>query len=206
MDLFIQRNFFPGATHLALVTDPVTGDVAICINTAAGIQYLECFWIDGREQKCRVPAKSSEQAGQTRTDGTVSASPEKIQALESRVSQLVQSLDEMKGFHYRFMMTCGFIFCVGIIATVGYAIYSQYRLRIEPPKLNQVVPVPIQVGDKTILLQVGIASWEIPDELNAMMVKAIQLKLQEEEKAAAKADMKAATNTPPTNTNAPAQK
>ena len=56
MDLFIQRNFFPGPAHLALVTDPLNGAVAICFNAPGGIEYLDRFWVDGREQQCRMPA------------------------------------------------------------------------------------------------------------------------------------------------------
>jgi proteasome lid subunit RPN8/RPN11 len=202
MDLFIQRNFFPGPTQLALVTDPVNGDVAICINTPTGIQYLEAFWVDGREQKCRLPARQSEQASQSQASAGASVAPDKIQALESRVAQLVQSLDEMKTFHYRLLMVCGFVFCLGIVGTVVYAIRSQYFARLEAPKLLQTVPVPVQIGDKTAMLQVSVTGWQIPDELNAMMVKAIQL----EEERAAKEAMKAASNLPPVTVTNSAQK
>jgi proteasome lid subunit RPN8/RPN11 len=199
MDLFIQRNFFPGATHLALVTDPLNGDVAICINTPAGIQYLESFWVDGREQKGRIPARSAGVPDEAKTSGAAAASSDKVEALESRVSQLVQSLDEVKSFHYRFMMTCGFVFCLGIIVTVGYMIYSQWRSRLEPPKVNQILPVPIQVGDKTVILGVGITSWEVPPELNALMLQEEILRHEAEEKARRESEK---TNAPPAgNTN-----
>ena len=56
MDLFIQKNFFSGPAQIALVTDPLSGAVAICLNTAKGVRYLPRFWVDGREQPCRVPA------------------------------------------------------------------------------------------------------------------------------------------------------
>jgi proteasome lid subunit RPN8/RPN11 len=183
MDLFIQRNFFPGATHLALVTDPLSGDVAICINTAAGIQYLESFWIDGREQKCRVPAKPSEKSGETAASGAADVSGDKLQALEARVSQLVQALDELRGFHYRFLMTCGFVFCLALIAGVGYTVYKQLTSHYQPPTINSFAPVPVQVGDKTVLLGVGVVQWEVPPELNALLLQEDLLKKQAEEKA-----------------------
>ncbi len=184
MDLFIQRNFFPSATHLALVTDPLSGDVAICINTAAGIQYLESFWVDGREQKCRVPARLSDKPGTAAAAAdTTSVSGEQMKALEARVSQLVQALDEMRGFHYRFMMTCGFVFCLGLMTAVGYTIYKEMSSRYEPPQVTQFAPVPVQVGDKTVLLGVGVLQWQVPDELNALMLKEDMKKKEAEEKA-----------------------
>jgi proteasome lid subunit RPN8/RPN11 len=190
MDLFIQRNFFAGPAHLALVTDPLNGDVAICMNAPEGIEYLDRFWVDGREQKCRVPARAPAPAGET----PAAASPEKLRALEERVSQLVQTLDDVRAFHYRFMLTCGFIFCLALMAVAGYTIYSQWSSRLEPPKLNQIVPVPVQVGDKTVILGVAITSWQVPPELDAIMLQAEMLQREEAAKRAA------ATNTAATNT------
>ncbi len=183
MDLFIQRNFFPGATHLALVTDPLSGDVAICINTAAGIVYLESFWVDGREQKCRVPAKASDQPAESASSGAGTVSGDKLQALEARVSQLVQSLDDMRGFHYRFMMTCGFVFCLALITSSAYTIYKQMNSHIQPPEGISFAPVPVQIGDKTALLGVAVMDWKIPPELNALMLQEDLLKKMAEEKA-----------------------
>jgi len=197
MDLFIQRNFFAGAEHLALVTDPLNGDVAICMNTPEGIQYLDRFWVDGREQQCRVPSRTSAKPGEAQPV----ALPDKLIALEERVSQLVQALDDVRTFHYRFMLTCGFMFCLALILAVGYSIYSQWGARLEPPKLNQIIPVPVQIGDKTVILGVGITSWEVPPELNAILLQAEMLQRQ----AAAK--MSTLTNiNSPTATNAPGQK
>lgn len=194
MDLFIQRNFFPGATHLALVTDPLSGDVAICINTAAGIQYLESFWVDGREQKCRVPARSSGKSGEVASSDAAAVSSDRLQALESRVSQLVQALDDVRTFHYRFMMTCGFLFCLALIVGVGYSVYKQMSSRINPPQINSFADVPVQIGDKTVQLGVAVVGWQIPPELNALLLQEDLLKKQVEEKAKKGAEK---TNTTP---------
>ncbi len=194
MDLFIQRNFFAGPAHLALVTDPLSGDVAICMNTPEGIQYLDRFWVDGREQQCRVPSRLSTKPGETQP----AASPDKLRALEERVSQLVQALDDVRTFHYRFMLACGFMFCLALILAVGYSIYSQWGARLEPPKLNQIVPVPVQIGDKTVILGVGITSWEVPPELNAILLQAEILQREAAAKKAAvtNAGSSALTNAP----------
>lgn len=200
MDLFIQRNFFAGPAQIALVTDPLNGDVAICTNTPQDIEYLGRFWVDGREQQCRVPARAARQPvnGQP-----ASAAPGSTQALETRVGQLLQALDELRTFHYRFMMACGFLFCLGVVSTVGYIMYSQWSSRLEPPKLNQIVPVPVQVGDKTVVLGVAVTSWEVPPELNALMIQMEQLKLEAAEKAAQAEAKKRGKKNPAPATNEP---
>lgn len=172
MDLFIQRNFFPGPMHLALVTDPLNGAVAICINTPEGIQYLPRFWVDGREQQCRMPEQASTSSVADGSAAGGRGESERLRQLEERMGQLVQSLDDMRTFHYRFMLSCGFIFCLALMLAVGYSIYSQWSARIEPPKVNQIVPVPVQVGDKAVILGVGITSWQVPPELDAIMLQA----------------------------------
>lgn len=191
MDLFIQRNFFSGPAHLALVTDPVNGDVAICINTPDGIQYLERFWVDGREQQGRMPARA---AGKS-DEAPAGAGGDRLRALEERVGQLVQALDDTRNFHHRFMLTCGFVFCLALMIAVGYTIYSQWAHRLEPPKVNQVVPVPVQVGDKTVILGVAITSWEVPPELDSIMLQAEMLQREEEAKKAAATNAAASTKT-----------
>jgi proteasome lid subunit RPN8/RPN11 len=207
MDLFIQRNFFGGPTHIALVTDPLSGAVAICANTPQGIEYLDRFWVDGREQPGRRPERSAEQSGGALLSGPAAGGDaDTVRTLEARVSQLLQALDEMRNFHYRFMMTCGILFCLALIVGVGYVIYSQMNYRIEPPKLNQIVPVPVQVGDKTVILGVAVTSWDVPPELNALMLQMELLKREAAEKAAKQeaekwsqtnAPAAAATNSPP---------
>jgi proteasome lid subunit RPN8/RPN11 len=198
MDLFIQRNFFSGPTHLALVTDPVNGHVAVCVNTPQGIQYLERFWVDGREQACRVPARQSPPDEAPAAAGAA-GSADKLQALEARVAQLVQALDDLRGFHYRFMLTCGFLFCLALIIGVGYTIRKEMTSHYEPPRLNSYVPVPVQIGDKTVLIGVGVASWEVPPELNALMLQAEILKQKDEQSAKGKD-----TNASPVNPANPA--
>jgi proteasome lid subunit RPN8/RPN11 len=190
MDAFVHRNFFPSRWHLALVTDPLNGAVAIGINQASGVEYLDRFWVDGREQQCRLPAR----AGGTEITAPTGESA-RLRAVEERVSQLVQSLDELRAFHYRFMLVCGFVFCLALMATAGYSIYSQWGSRLEPPKVNQVVPVPVQVGDQTVILGVAVTSWQVPPELDAILVQAELAERAARAKAAGKTNS-AANDTP----------
>lgn len=195
MDVFIQRNFFPSPTHLALVTDPLSGAVAICINRADSIQYLDRFWVDGREQQSRVPSRASGQPGEPQPAGAAGGDVERLQSMEERLSQMVQALDEMRAFHFRFMVFCGFVFCLALMTAAGYSIYREWGSRLEPPKLNQIVPVPIQVGDKEVILGVAITSWQVPPELNSLLLQA------ELAERAAQAKQAALTNA--ISTNAP---
>ncbi len=201
MDLFIQKNFFSGAAQIALVTDPLSGDVAICVNTPAGARYLPRYWVDGREQPARVPATQTAPA-QTRPTAnapTTANTEAAIQQLEGRIAQLVQALDEHQASYHRFLLFCGFVFCLAVICTAGYFIYTAYTSKLEPPKLNSIVPVPIQIGDKTVLIGMGVVEWKVPDELNALMQADVIKNLVAAQKEAAKAG----TNTASV-TNAPA--
>jgi proteasome lid subunit RPN8/RPN11 len=208
MDLFIQRNFFPSPTQIALVTDPLSGATAICVNTDAGIKYVERFWVDGREQICQVP--KDRQAQKTSSVGTSGGSDasEAIRALESRVGQLIQAIDDQRASYQRFLLFVGVVVCLGVIVGVGYTYYSQVRYRNEPPQVNQTVPVPIQVGDKTVFLGVGITSWQVPEELNAAFLAVEKMKRLAEEKAAQESTNQSGTNAASSSalTNAPSNK
>jgi len=172
------------------VIDPMSGAVAICLNTAEGIQYVNRFWVDGREQPCQVPAPPPKPEGVAAGslpvgDGAGSAPAD----IEARLSQLIQALDEQRASYYRFLLFNGVVISLGVAFWIGYTLYSNYRYRNEPPQMNQFVPVPIQVGDKTVLIGVGIAQWQVPQELNATLIAIEREKQLLAEKAA-----QAATN------------
>src|SRR5439155_824517 len=78
----------------------------------------------------------------------------------------------------------GVVFCAGVIAAVGYFIYSQFNSRLEPPKLNSYVPVPVQIGDKVVVIGVAVVDWQVPPELNAIQLQMEKLKQEAAEKAA----------------------
>ncbi len=139
MDLFIQKNFFSGSTQIALVTDPLNGAVAICVNGEEGAKYLTRFWVDGREQHSKVPAR--ETAGK---DGSGAASSEgiagdSIQRLETRVTQLVQALDEQRRTFQNFLLFCGTVFCFAVLLTAGYFIWGIYTARSDTDRVRLTV-------------------------------------------------------------------
>jgi proteasome lid subunit RPN8/RPN11 len=196
MDLFIQKNFFSGTAQIALVTDPLSGAVAICANTPKGLEYLPRFWVGGREHAAGIPAgkssphKTSSVASPTELDKT------SVDKVEARLAQLMQAIDDQRASFHRFLLLMGVVFCLGIVVAVGYSIYSQMVNRNKPPELNQVVPIPIQVGDKAVLLGVGITTWDVPPELNAVMVQLEKARREAEEKAAREASNSSKTNQP----------
>jgi proteasome lid subunit RPN8/RPN11 len=182
MDLFIQKNFFSDPTQIALVTDPMNGAVAIAINGPAGVEYLPRFWVDGREQTAQTPSRpGSTVASQAPATDLIQS----VKALEARVSQLIQTHDDQRILFHRVVYTVGFTLCAAIVTLVAYLIFTQSNSRLEPPRLNSFVPVPVQVGEKTVLIGVGVAEWDVPPELNATLLQLEKLKqadLQRREK------------------------
>ena len=208
MDLFIQRNFFPGPSQLALVTDPITGAVAIAANQeSGGITYLPRYWVDGREQTASVPATASsasgEQPGNTSTD---------VRALEDRLNQITAAVEDLRTSLYHFLLTAGGIVCLGVVAMVAWYVREQFRARVTPPEVSSYMPVPVKVGDKTVMLGIGVVKWEVPDELNAIVVEMAKLQVEEEanrkkeaaEKAAAAGPKEAAKDKTPKEAPKPA--
>lgn len=201
MDLFIQKNFFSGAGQIALVTDPLSGAVAICVNTPDGTEYLSKFWVDGREQIARVPEQKSSNKPAAAMEGALE-NGETFAALEAKVNQLLQTVDEQRRSYHRFLMTVGVIFCLGMVVGIGYFAFSLYANRNEPPKVNQVVPIPVQIGDKTVLIGVAVTEWQVPPELNSILLQMEKLKRDEEEKAIKEKEKRAAAATNQTSNSA----
>lgn len=166
MDLFIQRNFFPSPTQFALVMDPLGGEKAVCVNTPEGIQYIDRFWVDGREHRTRHPGKENHRD----TDGEQppgSRDDEALAAVENRLSQVLQTLDKQNANIYRTLMGMITLFLLVIIFLLFYSNYriDEIKKSTTPPEMLQYVPVPVKVGDKQALVGVGIVKWDIPPEL-----------------------------------------
>ena len=184
MDRFVQRNFFPGAGQVAFVTDPLGGAEAILANVNGDVVPVGRFWVEGRERRCQTPA-SADGNGDS-TAAAVPASVEKsLRAMDERIGQLMQMVDGQAVSMHRFLLLAGMIIALGVCAVLGYSIYSAYAHENRPPELQGFVPVPVQVGDKSVLLGVGIVKWEVPDELNAAMVQVERERQQAAQKAAA---------------------
>ncbi len=161
MDVFIQRNFFSLPTQVALVMDPLGGDVALAMNGNSGIQYVDRFWVDGREHRAKVPAPRTD-ASQA---GAVERGPDSLQALENRVSQLAGALHELRASQNRFMLFAGLFIAISLTFLIGYGVYRSMVSRLRPPEGLSYIPVPVMIEGKPVVIGIGVVKWQIPDEL-----------------------------------------
>jgi len=177
MDLFVQRNFFPGAGQIAFVTDPLGGEEAILVNSDGQVVPVSRFWVEGRERRCKTNIGQNANASPASTPGNVDQA---LAAMDQRISQLMQLVDAQSNSLFRFLFAIGLVAALAICTFVGYFIYSAYTSQNRPPELQSFVPVPVQIGDKSVLLGVGIVKWDVPPALNAAF-----LQLEREKQAAA---------------------
>ena len=68
--------------------------------------------------------------------------------------------------------------CTGIIVWVAYAIYSDRMDRMEPPRVQSFAPVPVKVGDETVMLGVGIVEWKVPQSVDALLDKVAKAEVE----------------------------
>jgi hypothetical protein len=57
----------------------------------------------------------------------------------------------------------------------------------EPPSLQSYIPIPVRVGDETVLLGVGVVNWTVPANVNAAMVELERRRQKQAADSAAKA-------------------
>jgi proteasome lid subunit RPN8/RPN11 len=192
MDLFIQRNFFAGPSQIAFVVDPLGGEEAMCVNAVEGIQFLSRFWVDGRERRCRGPGVGGASSG-SRDPTSVAATDETLRCVEERLSQVIRALDDQRATFYRFLLGVGLLAGVAVAVWLGYSLYSQYTAQRTPPTLQQYVPIPVKIGDKTCLLGVAVTRWDVPPELDAIYREMARLQLEAEQAKKAAAEKAAQT-------------
>lgn len=178
MDRFIQQNFFSGRTQIAYLTDPLGGDTAICFNAPTGIETLPKFWVDGREHNARIPARRDPSPEGASTAGSPDVRQD-IERLEARINHLIQAVDEQRTNFNRMITTIVTVVCSALIVWVAYAIWSDRTERLEPPRVQSYVPVPVRIGNETVMLGVGIIDWKIPPRLDAYLEKLAEVELEE---------------------------
>jgi proteasome lid subunit RPN8/RPN11 len=157
MDRFIQRNFFPSPTQIGLVTDPLGGAVAVCMTQGDGIRYLSRFWVEGREQRCQVPA--------AQTAAGPAAGKQDLEALELRLSQLIQTVDDLRASLYRFLLTLGLLVGTALVVGLAYYVFASSARGARPPENVAFVPVSVKIDGKDCLIGVGVVKWQLPAEL-----------------------------------------
>ena len=157
MDLFIQQNFFPSPTQIALLTDPLSGAVAVCVNTAEGIQLLNRFWVEGREVRCQAPSPRAE--AQTEDSAlNIAFISRDLQALEARLDRYTQTVMDHQSKLQAFALFIGMAVLVAVLAWVGHAIYTSYTTDRQQAIIENLrtVPVPVRIGAQTVILEVQI--------------------------------------------------
>jgi hypothetical protein len=85
--------------------------------------------------------------------------------VEVRLTQLVKAVDDLRHGMYRTVTGLSMFVGLGLMALIGYGIYSMYARPMTPPELQQYARVPVRVGDKVYLVGVAIVDWPIPSEL-----------------------------------------
>ncbi|MDQ8200983.1 Mov34/MPN/PAD-1 family protein [Pelagicoccus enzymogenes] len=163
MDLFIQKNFFSSATQIALVTDPLKNQTAVIYNSASGIQYLDRFWIERHEQSLQCPIQPA--APESPATSLPSGSSLSNQAIEDRLGQTLQAIDDLNNRVSSYLYLFIFIIGLGFIGLVGFWGYTQIFERRSPPELMQYYPVPVDIEGEPVMLGVGVYKWPLPDKL-----------------------------------------
>jgi len=184
MDIFIQRNFFPAAGQIGLLTDPLSGAVALMTqNEDALTTYLPRFWVDGRECVAVIPANQG--TGATHPGG--SPVGPSYSELEARVVQLTRVVEDLRSSLSSFLFFAMVLVMLAVAGCAGWFIYQQFGQKNQPPQLNSIIPVPIKLGDKNVLIGMGVVSWEIPADLNAALIEVEKEKAKEAVKSPADA-------------------
>ncbi|MCP4156948.1 MAG: hypothetical protein GY757_55055, partial [bacterium] len=120
MDIFIQRNFFSSPTQFALVVDPLGGEKALCVKTGEEVQYIDKFWVDGREHRAFQPdGKGSggvESTGSTHSDKSIAM-------METRLTQVLQAVDILSRDVTRVLTIMGSSVLALIVAVVFYIFF-----------------------------------------------------------------------------------
>ena len=170
MDLFIQRNFFPGETQFALVIDPTSGKQAIIANTSDDCEYVERFCVDGEKRVAEVPVSErrnsgDEQHGSELGGGDVDG---RLRDVEARLSQVLQSNESLREAHGRLFLTFGFLCAMLMAGFIGYLVYDRIVHKLTPPEDLQMVKVPVRINDKVMMVGMQVRGWEIPDGENLL--------------------------------------
>ena len=106
---------------------------------------------------------------------------------------MIQASDDLRAWFYRIILSVAMVIAFMVVLWIGWNIYSSWAYRFEPPKTAMTIPVPIMIGDKTVLLYLDVKGWQVPPELqNAWFEQELARRTAELEK------QKAAAATQPT--------
>jgi uncharacterized membrane protein len=101
-----------------------------------------------------------------------------IERLEVRIGQLTRALDEQRTLFHRVMLAMLVVVCGAIIGWVSYLVWVDRYERIKPPEAMSFVPVPVKIGEETVMLGVQVVRWDVPDRLNGLIDSAVRAELE----------------------------
>ncbi len=160
MDLFVHQNFFPGATQIALVTDPLSGEVAILFNASEGSARLDHFWVDHRELRCQMPAREPAEAAMS------SDTSAHLRVLEEKLEHFLRTAEEQRNELLSWLMATGALITVALLLWIGSSIYGVYSSNRGLPDLvrHGSIPVAVELEGKTVILDAQIVGLEIAND------------------------------------------
>ena len=179
MDEFIQENFFGGPEMVALVTDPLSGEIGVLINRDGGLKYLSTIWVDGRAQTCFVKEEepAAEPAAPVATggsgDGAASTPAPARRAsagdgdVEARLNSMLLAIDDIREDYRRMQMVIFVFVCIAVIGALGWNIYTTRTAQRNPPKTLSVHDTPVMIDGREMKLGVEVKAWPIPEEMTA---------------------------------------
>lgn len=182
MDLFIQRNFFPGESQFALVIDPIRSDEAIVANSSGRVEYVSRFWVDDQQVKALVPAnikagKSSQSnnepsalsdAESMGSMDTQSDMEDRLRNVEARLAQVLQATEAQRESHGRMFLMLGFLCTLLVAGFIVYSVLDREWNKVLPPEDLQMVNVPVRINDKVMMVGMQVRGWQIPDGENLL--------------------------------------
>ncbi len=212
MDRFIQENFFSAPGQFALVMDPIGGEEAVCVNGSAGIVHVGRIWVDGRPLACRLPARDDEEeateaSGPRGADAPAAATGavvRRLDALEQRLQQVLQALDEERSSRHTIRLAVGMLAAVALLIWIGFTLLEGLWAPPRPPERVHWFEVPVSIEGEEAILGVEIVKWQLPERLQEAYRQAIieqfvegVRRRQEAEREAAEAEAAEPPRAPP---------
>lgn len=217
MDLFIQRNFFSGPSQFALVVDPLGGEEAICVNSDDGIAHVKYYWVDGRRRTCRMPSARPDTSNNDNKYDDESSLPamssdaeRRLKAVEDRLSQLLQAIEEDRAGRHRVALFSFFLVALACSLWIANTVYQGIWSMPQPPEHVQWASMPIQIDGEPALVGIEVKKWQLPERLKTAWIEAAIRQMAEAEqqrREAEEAAQKAAEEaTQPADTKAQSEK
>lgn len=162
MDRFIQENFFSGPGQTALVIDPLGGQEALWYNGPDGIEHARRIWVGGREKRCFVPKGES-----GAVDSSSSDIKKCLESVESRLSQALQAIDDLRTSMFRFLQFMGFIVATGVVVWIVMMIWARFTADTTPPEKRAYLNAPLKIDGQWYWVGSMLTVIKLPPEQQA---------------------------------------